>query len=131
MKFIHGLVIGIVIMYFLNELKNKCLLGFSNNDILVSIIKVLTRQAARWSTAAKQDKNSMVAVLHANYGAGYLWALKDIASSEQIKSATGINLLNFEREIVSTQDMATKKMIRLCPDFAPEKSYLTEIAGEG
>lgn len=131
MKFIHGLVIGIVIMYFLNELKNKCLLGFSNNDILVSIIKVLTRQAARWSTAAKQDKNSMVAVLHANYGAGYLWALKDIASSEQIKSATGINLLNFEREIVSTQDMATKKMIKLCPDFAPEKSYLTEIAGEG
>jgi len=131
MKFIHGLIIGIVIMYFLNELKNKCLLGFSNNDILVSIIKVLTRQAARWSTAAKQDKNSMVAVLHANYGAGYLWALKDIASSEQIKSATGINLLNFEREIVSTQDMATKKMIKLCPDFAPEKSYLTEIAGEG
>ena len=131
MKFIHGLIIGIVIMYFLNELKNKCLLGFSNNDIIVSIIKVLTRQAARWSTAAKQDKNSMVAVLHANYGAGYLWALKDIASSEQIKSATGINLLNFEREIVSTQDMATKKMIKLCPDFAPEKSYLTEIAGEG
>lgn len=131
MKFIHGLILGILIMYFLNELKNKCLLGFSNNDILVSIIKVLTRQAARWSTAAKQDKNSMVAVLHANYGAGYLWALKDIASSEQIKSATGINLLNFEREIVSTQDMATKKMIKLCPDFAPEKSYLTEIAGEG
>ena len=96
MKFIHGLILGILIMYFLNELKNKCLLGFSNNDILVSIIKVLTRQAARWSTAAKQDKNSMVAVLHANYGAGYLWALKDIASSEQIKSATGTSKSTLE-----------------------------------
>ncbi len=131
MRFIHGLILGIVIMYVLNELKNKCLLGFSENKILKTIIMVLSRQAARWSTAAKQDKNSMIAVLHANYGAGYLWALKDIASTEQIKAATGIDLLKFEREIVSTQDMATKRMTKLCPKYAPDKTYLTKIAGEG
>jgi hypothetical protein len=131
MKFIHGLILGIVIMYILNEVKDKCLLGLSENKILKTIILVLTRQAARWSTAAKQDKNSMIAVLHANYGAGYLWALKDIASSEQIKAATGIDLLKFEREIVSTQDMATKKMAKLCPKYAPESTYLTKIGGEG
>ena len=131
MKFIHGLILGIIIMYVLNELKNKCLLGYSNENIIKKIIMVLTRQAARWSTAAKQDKNSMIAVLHANYGAGYLWALKDIASSEQIKAATGIDLLKFEREIVSTQDMATKKMAFLCPKYAPKSTYLTKIGGEG
>ena len=131
MKFIHGLILGIVIMYILNEVKHQCLLGLSENKILKTIILVLTRQAARWSTAAKQDENSMIAVLHANYGAGYLWALKDIATSEQIKAATGIDLLKFEREIVSTQDMATKKMAKLCPKYAPESTYLTKIGGEG
>ena len=118
-------------MYILNEVKHQCLLGLSENKILKTIILVLTRQAARWSTAAKQDENSMIAVLHANYGAGYLWALKDIASSEQIKAATGIDLLKFEREIVSTQDMATKKMAKLCPKYAPKSTYLTKIGGEG
>lgn len=45
----------------------------------------LIRQVARWSTAGKQDKNSMIAVLHANYGAGYLWALKDIIKMDIIE----------------------------------------------
>ena len=53
-------------------------------------IKTLVRQAARWSSAAKQDKNPMIAVLHSNYGAGFLWALKDIATQDQIEKATGI-----------------------------------------
>ena len=131
MHFIYGLIVGIVLMYFLNELKKKCLIGFSSNSILSKVIQVLARQAARWSTAATQDKNSMIAVLHANYGAGYLWALKDIASSEQIKAATGIDILKFEREIVSVQDKATMKMARLCPKYAPKKSYLTKLGGEG
>jgi c-di-GMP-related signal transduction protein len=131
MNFIYGLIAGIILMYFLNELKKKCLIGFSSKSILSKVIQVLARQAARWSTAAKQDKNSMIAVLHANYGAGYLWALKDIASSEQIKAATGIDILKFEREIVSVQDKATMKMARLCPKYAPKKSYLTKLGGEG
>lgn len=131
MNFIYGLIAGIILMYFLNELKKKCLIGFSSKSILSKIIQVLSRQAARWSTAAKQDKNSMIAVLHANYGAGYLWALKDIASSEQIKAATGIDILKFEREIVSVQDEATMKMAKLCPKYAPKKSYLTKLGGEG
>ena len=50
-------------------------------------IKTLVRQAARWSSAAKQDENPMIAVLHSNYGAGFLWALKDIATQEQIEKA--------------------------------------------
>lgn len=131
MKFIYGLIAGIILMYILNELKNKCLLGFSSKSILNKVIQVLVRQAARWSTAARQDKNSMIAVLHANYGAGYLWALKDIASTEQVKAATGIDMLKFEREIVSVQDKATKKMAKLCPKYAPKSSYLTKLGGEG
>ena len=63
------------------------------NSNLDKEIKTLVRQASRWSTAAKQDKNPMISVLHANYGAGYLWALKDIATQSQIEKAAGIETL--------------------------------------
>tara|TARA_B100000686_G_C16544683_1_gene839249 strand:+ start:382 stop:753 length:372 start_codon:yes stop_codon:yes gene_type:complete len=103
----------------------------SEKQHLNTSIKILTRQAARWSTASKQDENAMIAVLHANYGAGYLWALKDIATASQIREITGIDIVKFEKEIIEIQDNATKKMIKLCPDYAPDKNYLTTIAGEG
>jgi hypothetical protein len=117
------LFFGIVLIFLLIIQKE------TNQMDLDGIIQTLTRQAARWSTAAKQDKNPMVAVLHANYGAGYLWALKDIATSEQIKNAAGIDILVFEKEITTVQDAATKKMIEVCPEFGPEKDYLTTIGG--
>ena len=56
-----------------------------NNKILKKNIEKLVRQSARWSTATKQDKNPLIAVLHANYCAGYLWALKEIVSNEESK----------------------------------------------
>ncbi len=98
---------------------------------LKGAIKTLLRQASRWSTASAQDENAMIAVLHANYGAGYLWALKDIATGEQIAAATGVDVMSFEKEIISIQDAATMKMAGLCPKFAPKPSILTALAGEG
>ena len=101
------------------------------DDAASVAIKTLVRQAARWSTAARQDENSMIAVLHANYGAGYLWALKDIATESEIEKVAGINLKDFENEIVETQDLMTKKMAALCPKYAPKRTYLTRLGGEG
>lgn len=93
-------------------------------------IRTLVRQAARWSTAATQDANPMIAVLHANYGAGYLWALKDIATDSEIERASSIDVKKFTREIVAVQDASTKKMIGVCPNFGPARTYLTSIGGE-
>lgn len=93
-------------------------------------IKTLVRQAARWSTAANQDKSPIIAILHANYGAGYLWALKDIATDNEIEKATGIDVLKFRDEIIKVQDNASKKMLMTCPKFSPEKTYLSQIAKE-
>jgi len=94
-------------------------------------LPILTRQAARWSTAARQDENPMIAVLHANYGAGYLWAMQDIATHGEIERATGIDWKRFRDEILKTQDEAAQKMARSCPKFAPTPSYLSQIAKEG
>nr|QBK89292.1 MAG: uncharacterized protein LCMiAC02_03870 [Mimivirus LCMiAC02] len=77
--------------------------------------------------------------------AGYLWAIKDIASSEQLKQATGVELLKFEKEITKIQDATTKRMVchnrcaicdlaqavKICPEYGGHSNkYLAKIAGE-
>ena len=102
------------------------------NCNMINILKILSRQSARWSLAAAQDKSSLIAVLHANYGAGYLWAMKDIATSEQIQQATNIDPIQFEREITKIQDATTVRMVKLCPKYGTQDNkYLAKIAGEG
>jgi hypothetical protein len=123
-----GIVIGIIVTIIIYQIGN-----YSSQPScydLDTIINILVRQAARWSTAATQDKNALIATLHANYGAAYLWALKAVATDSQIINATNINPQKFEQAIVSAQDNSTKKMIKLCPSLVPQ-SYLATIGGEG
>ena len=94
-------------------------------------IQKLVRQAARWATTAQQDQSPFIALLHANYASGYLWALKDIASEKEINRVAGINLRQFEEHIVNVQDITTKKVIKACPEFSGEIDlYLSTIAEE-
>ena len=111
--------IGLLILFFM----------FSNRTNATHVQKLL-RQSARFATAAQQDESPMVAVLHANYAAAYLWALKDIASPSEINRCTGVDLKKFEEHIVNIQDMIGKKVIKKCPEFAGEVDlYLATIAG--
>jgi len=125
MEYIKILIAVLLLITIYNSTRKRCLMSEKN------MIQKLARQAARWSTAARQDKNSMIAVLHANYGAGYLWALKDIATDNQIEDNANIDIKKFESEITSTQDAVTKNMAKLCPKYAPTPTYLTAIGGEG
>ncbi len=124
-------IFGSLLTFFMIEIRNKCYIKGDVISFLQTIIEKLVRQSARWSTASAQDESPLIAVLHANYGAGYLWALKDIASDSDIETATGVNAKKLESEIVKVQDDATKKMIRACPEFAPDSTYLTKLGGEG
>lgn len=93
-------------------------------------INTLTRQAARYATAAQQDQSPIIATLHANYATGYLNALKDIATPRQIHQNTGIDVKKFEEHILNVQDMVSKKVVQACPEFAGEVDlYLSTIAG--
>lgn len=80
-------------------------------------IMILYRQAARWAAASIQDDSELIRLLHANYAAGYLWSIKDIASSEDFNRITGEDLLTFENEIVNIQDIASKKIVSKCPSL--------------
>jgi hypothetical protein len=94
-------------------------------------IEKLVRQSARYATAAQQDASPVIAVLHANYGAAYLYALKDIATDSQIHNATGIDVKKFKEHVTNVQDMVTRKTSEKCPEFVGEVDiYLAQIGGE-
>ena len=82
-------------------------------------IRLLYRQAARYSVASLQDASEVIQVLHANYAMGYLLALKDLATNEEFERVTGENLLNFERKIAQIQDAATRRLVEQRPDLVP------------
>lgn len=125
---ITGILIGVVVMFLLYHIytysnRSKC-------NSLSKVVQILVRQAARWATAADQDENPMIAILHANYGAGYLWALQDIATDDQINRYTNVDFQKFKDDITKVQDSITKKLVEVCPKVAPPRTYLTDIGGE-
>lgn len=77
-------------------------------------IRIMYRQSARWAAAAIQDDSIIIKVLHSNYAAGYLWAIKDVVSTSDFKRITGQEFLEFENEIVKIQDSSTKELIEKC-----------------
>ena len=122
--FIFLILVIVVFFWFNSDYADKDT-GLTKADM----IKKLLRQAARWSVAAEQDELPMVAVLHANYGAGYLWALKDIATNDEIEKITGMNMMKVEKEITRIQDEATKKVYIACPQYGPDtSSYLVKVS---
>jgi hypothetical protein len=125
-------IIILIIIYSLNNKNNK------NNKNKTKIskrdkenIKTLLRQCARWAAAAEQDKSPIINLLHANYGAGFLWALKDIYTGTEIEQASNINLLEFEKKIINIQDKSTKLVSKSCPEFYKDlDQYLLKIGGD-
>jgi hypothetical protein len=94
-------------------------------------VEILARQAARWAAAAQQDESPLIALLHANYAAGYLWALLDISTDKEIFDTIGLDISEFKRKIINIQDFATKRVSNICPQFAGDiDKYLLSIAGD-
>ena len=103
----------------------------TNYDFKEKTIKTLIRQSARWAVAAGQDESPMIACLHANYAAGYLWALRDIATDSEIEQLGDIDVLKFKKKIIDVQDKATKYAALKCPEYKGEiDDYLSKISGE-
>ena len=125
-------LVGVIMTWFLKARLSSYLLGGGGGSNLTKteMIKKLVRQTARWSMAAQQDENPLIAVLHANYGAAYLWALKDITSDDEIRQTTGLDLETLTKETVKIQDAATIKAVKECPSFSSATGYLAKLAGE-
>lgn len=119
------IVIGLLLIYLIFY-KN-----YTKDNRIDNIIQILVRGSARWATASLQDKSPLIAVLHGNYAAGYLWGIRDVFTDEEIKKATNINIVDFQKKIIDVQDKATKEMIRVCPEYASNLNIeLARIGGE-
>jgi len=122
---IYWIVVGIIIaitMWF--TMKFACWYYRSNHN---DTVQTLVRQIARWTIAAKQDNNPVIATLHANYAAGYLWALKDLVPESSIDSVT--NYRDLEREVLDAQTEATSALTRACPGLV-SNGDLYKLAGD-
>ena len=116
------LIAAIVVLYLIMQNKTR---GMNK------AIEKLIRQSARYAVAAQQDKSPVIALLHANYAAGYFYALGDFASESQIHNATGIDVKKFKEHVINVQDMVTRKTSEKCPEFAGQVDpYLAQIGGE-
>ena len=123
MKVIFFLIIILLII------KTLVVTKVENNDKF--IINTIIRGCARWASASLQDKSPLVAVLHANYASGYLWALRDVFSDQDIYKASGIDIIIFQKQITDVQDKATRFMVSVCPKYASDIDiYLGKIAGD-
>jgi len=125
------IIIGIIIGTVISKNNTHSDKNTTYSKDIPTIIKVLSRQSARWAIAAQQDKSPIVGSLHANYGTGYLWALRDVATDDEIKEHAGIDISKFQKKIVGIQDMSTKNVSSACPQFVGDiDKYLLEIGGD-
>ena len=117
----------VAVLLFFICLKNNRMSG----NVQEENIKKLTRQCSRWLIAAQQDESPLIATLHVQYGMGYLWAIKDITTTEEFRKATELDFLTFENQALKIQDEVSKQIVRSCPQFAGDiNRYLGKIAGE-
>lgn len=89
-------------------------LYFRNGSINGNNIKTLITQSARYSLAAKQDKNDIIALLHANYGAAYLYAVRDIYRDSDIERYANIDILDYSKKIKQIQREVTMRVASKC-----------------
>lgn len=87
-------------------------------------ILTLYRQSARYGVAANQDKSEIIALLHANYAAGFLFSIKELITPDQFKKATGTDFMEFQKKIQVIQDTATRRVVRKCPALVKDKDPL-------
>jgi len=119
-----------MMLYVLLALCVGCLVSANARRYRNKQIDTLIRKSAKYATTAQQDASPLVATVHANTAAGYLYALRDISSTEDIHGATGIDFKKFQQHILAVQDMVTKKTLEACPSFRGEIDlYLSTIGG--
>jgi hypothetical protein len=123
------LSVFIILMYFVCYLMNS---GKTKEALKIDqVIQVMVRSCSRWAVASLQDRSPLIAVLHANYAAGYLWGLQDCLTDDQIHNATGIDIIKFQKSITRVQDISTRRLVSVCPSYASDlDSYLSKISGE-
>lgn len=73
-------------------------------------IALAIRQTKRWIKAAQQDKDPIVALLHANYSVGVISNLRDMFGDIKIKKTTNNDAFKIHQEAVRLQDWTQQQV---------------------
>ena len=92
-------------------------------------LEILASQAARWAVAARQDLEPFIKLLHANYAMGYVLALRQVASDQEVFSKIGLDAYALELEIRQVQSEAAAFAARQAPGLQPPNG-LARLAKE-
>ncbi len=94
-------------------------------------INALARQMYRWYIASTQDNQVIIKNLHSNYAMGYLSALRDIATDEEIYNVTKLDMKKISAAISKQQDAVLIEFATSCPLLIPDdnvyKDYLAKF----
>lgn len=103
-----------------------------NKSNTINKAEILIRQSARYAHAARQDKDVLIALLHANYGSGYLFAAKDIFPEKNLISLfpSYNKYKEFTKEIINIQDEVNRRAVTECPSIVKNKDIVTLMGGE-
>jgi hypothetical protein len=131
---LNHLVIIVIVIIFTIIIANRIINLFPTEREIM--LKKLLRQSIRYQVAAKQDINILLAVLHANYAASYMFAINDLFSTYELEQVlqNRKNRLEYEKRIIETQDWATKRAIKSCPNYGGitmTNDIIMKLAGEG
>ncbi len=118
-------IIAIVLVLILSYKNCSCQNNSKTN------IKKLIRQTSRWSTAADQDTNPYIANLHSTYALGYLMALRELYSDEEIKNLSDVDVRALEIEITKIMDASIIKLASICPEGQPKNEFLRYLSQQG
>jgi hypothetical protein len=110
-----------------------CIWSFNIHSTLTDSQRVnkLIRQTARWATAADQDTNAYIANLHSTYALGYLMALREIYSDDEISRLSRVDIRKLETQVTQIMDNSLKKLIDICPEGQPKNKFLAFLSKEG
>jgi len=116
-------------LYLLVVLCTACIVAQNAKRGRTKTVDTLMKRSAKYATMAQQDGSPMHSVVHANHAVAYLTAAEDIATAQEIRDATGIDVNTFRERVLAVQQEVTQKTIEKCPQFKGELDlYLSSIA---
>jgi len=93
-------------------------------------IRKMMRAAKRYHLASLQDDNLYVAAKHNGYAAAIIWKLQDLASPDQVLSASGEDVNTLKDEIMRVQDEHEGKALKIMEKLKAKGIDLTGISKE-
>jgi len=84
-------------------------------------IENLLLESSHWKNQSKQDRNSIYALMNANYAIAYANVCRTLVQSdEELFSSYGINMTSYMKELKEIQQNAIELIGQQCPSIKPD-----------